>query len=191
MKKLTATLVLALFIAGMVNGQAFKKESLVGNLGFGFGWYSYGYSVSSIPAISLSVEKGVWDIEDVGVISLGGIAGIKSAHYNYAFYGYSDKWTWNDVIIAARSAIHPVFFDNDKVDLYGGIALGVRLETYKYTLVTNSLTGETTNYTDNSTNALIAIYAGGRYYFTDHFGVFGELGYGLGYLTLGVSYKLK
>jgi hypothetical protein len=188
MKKFLLAFVLSGLIAGFANGQAFTKESWVGNLGFGFGWYSYGYSVSSFPAISVSLEKGVWDIEDVGVISLGGTAGWKYAKYDWSYLNRTYDWSWTDFIIAARGTIHPRFIDNDKVDLYGGLALGLRFETYKY-YHNFTINKEPEEYTDNNTNPLIAIFVGGRYYFSDHFGVFGELGYGLGYLTLGVSYK--
>jgi hypothetical protein len=188
MKKILLVWLLAGLFTSLTNGQNFTKENWVANLGFGFGWYSYGYSVSSIPAISLSVEKGVWDIEDFGVISLGGTAGWKYAKYDWSYLNYSYDWTWTDFIVAARGAIHPDFIENEKADLYGGLALGLRFETYKY--YSGSPSGDPLKYTDNSTNPLIAIFVGGRYYFSDHFGVFGELGYGLGYLTIGASYKL-
>jgi hypothetical protein len=33
-------------------------------------------------------------------------------------------------------------------------------------------------------------YAGGRYNFSEKFALYGEVGYGVSYLTLGISYKL-
>ncbi|MCF8369501.1 MAG: hypothetical protein K9G76_10700 [Bacteroidales bacterium] len=188
MKKIFLALFIACLISGLTHAQTFTKESLVANLGLGLGWYSYGYSVSSLPSISLSVEKGAWDIEDVGIISLGGIVGWKYAKYDWSYLNYSYDWTWADFIVAARGAIHPKFLSNEKADLYGGLALGLRFETYKY--YSGTLNGEPLKYTDNNTNPLIALYIGGRYYFSDHFGLFGEIGYGLGYLNIGASYKI-
>ena len=34
-----------------------------------------------------------------------------------------------------------------------------------------------------------SIHVGGRYYFTDNFGAFAEVGYGIAYANLGVSLK--
>jgi hypothetical protein len=188
MKKLISLFIFTALFTGVVQSQAFTKDSFIANLGIGFGWYGYGYSVSSFPAISLSAEKGVWDIEDVGVISLGGIVGYKFSKYDWSYANYSYDWKWTDFVVAARSAIHPVLIDNDKVDFYGSLALGVRFEKYKYYAPT--FMGEPQNYTDNDVNVLIAVYAGCRYYFSDHFAAFGEFGYGLGYFNLGVTYKL-
>ena len=188
MKKTISLIIIAFCISGIANAQAFTKESFAANLGFGFGWYSYGYSVSSFPAITFSAEKGVWDVEDVGVISLGGTVGWKAAKYDWPFLNDKYEYKWTDFIVAARGTLHPQLIDNDKVDLYGGVALGVRFETYKYYLP--NYNSEATEYTDNNANPLLGIYVGGRYYFSDHFGVFAELGYGLGYLTIGASYKI-
>ncbi|MBN2174428.1 MAG: hypothetical protein JW731_09860 [Bacteroidales bacterium] len=188
MKKNIAVAFIAVMLSSLIYAQAFKKETFAANLGLGFGWYSYGYNVSSFPAITLSAEKGVWDIEDVGVISLGGTVGWKSAKYDWSYSNYNYEWSWSDFIVAARGTLHPRLIENEKVDLYAGLALGLRFETYKY--YSPNFNAEPTQYTDNNTNPLIGVYAGCRYFFSDNFGVFGELGYGLGYLTIGASFKL-
>lgn len=181
MKKLTrlSVLVIALAIASQstVKAQAFKNGDMVGNLGVGFGWYGYGFGATSLPAFSLSLEKGITDIANVGPLSIGGIVGFKHA-------SFQTDYTWNDIIIAARGAIHYDLFKNEKVDTYGGVALGLRFQTYSHPDF--GFGSGKTNYT----NGLFALYIGGRYYFTDKLAAFGELGYGLGYLTLGLSFKL-
>ena len=187
MNKFTTLTVLAVLMAGLIHAQAFKKETFAANLGLGFGWYSYGYSVSSFPAVILSAEQGVWDVDKVGVISLGGIIEWKKSKYDWSYQNYSYDWSWTDFVIAARGTLHPVLVENEKVDLYAGMALGVRLQSYKYFYA--NIYGEPLEDKDNSVNGLIAIYAGCRYYWSDHFAVFGELGYGLGYFTVGVTYR--
>ena len=168
-----------------VKAQAFKNGDMVGNLGFGFGWYGYGYGTTSLPAISLSVEKGIRDLENIGPLSIGGIVGFKHASYAYAT---SYDWSWNDIILAARGAIHYDLFKEEKVDTYGGVALGVRIQSFTDYIYNGSqyIKGST-----STTHALFALYLGGRYYFTDKLAGFGELGYGLGYLTIGLSYKFN
>jgi hypothetical protein len=165
-----------------LKAQAFKNGDMVGNLGVGFGWYGYGYGATSLPAFSLSLEKGIKDLENIGPLSIGGIIGFKHASYAYSSsYNYS----WNDIIVAARGAIHYDLFKNPKIDTYGGVALGVRIQSYSYYDVNNSKLSTST------THGLFALYLGGRYFFSDKLAGFGELGYGLGYLTLGLSYKFN
>lgn len=159
-----------------LKAQAFQNGDMVGNLGVGFGWYGYGYGASSLPAFSLSLEKGIKDIENIGPLSIGGILGFKHA-------SYQNDFVWNDIIIAARGAIHYDLFKNEKVDTYGGVALGLRMQSYSYPDF--GIGSGKTNYT----HGLFALYVGGRYYFSENLAGFGELGYGLGYLTLGLSYK--
>lgn len=189
MKKLIRLSILVIAMAFLVsqstlNAQAFKSGDMVGNLGVGFGWYGYGYGTTSLPAFSLSLEKGIKDIENVGPLTIGGIVGFK--HARYAWLTNYD-WTWNDIIIAARGAIHYDLFKNEKLDTYGGVALGLRIESFTdYAYNGNNYVKGTSS----TTHGLFALYIGGRYYFSDKLAAFGELGYGLGYLTLGLSFKL-
>ena len=189
MKKRSQLLVLVMVLAVLAiepsaKAQAFNKGDMVGNLGLGFGWYSYGYGVNSFPAVSLSLEKGFLEIPNVGPISIGGIVGFKHASYNWqSSYDYG----WNDIIIAARGSLHYDLFKNPKIDTYAGVAIGVRLESYSYYTWDGGTNYEKAH--DNYTHGLYALYVGGRYFFTKNLAAFGELGYGLGYLTLGLSYK--
>lgn len=176
MKKTLATIIAIFFLSiAAMNAQPFQKGDMVGNAGISLGWYSYGFAASSFPAISLSLEKGITEIENVGPISVGGIVGFKHASYSYGW-----DYSWNDIVLAARGALHYDLFKVEKLDTYGGVALGVRLQTQKV---------GSAKY--NYTNGLYGLYVGGRYYFSDKFAGFGELGYGLGYLTLGISYKFN
>ncbi len=185
MKKISLFLLIVGFSLTQLKAQAFQTGDMVGNLGVGFGWYGYGYGATSLPAFSLSLEKGIKDIENIGPLSIGGIVGFKHASYAWQT---SYNWSWNDIIIAARGAIHYDLFKVDKLDTYGGVALGVRLQSYSYYTYNANL--DYVKAHDNYTHGLFALYVGGRYYFTDKLAAFGELGYGLGYLTLGLSFKL-
>ena len=193
MKKLFKKSVLIIAIAIIaanttVNAQAFKNGDMIGNLGVGFGWYGYGYGTTSLPAFSLSLEKGIMDLENIGPLSIGGIVGFK--HATYAWNSSYD-WSWNDIIIAARAAIHYDLFKVSKLDTYGGVALGVRSESESYYTYALVYPYEVRKATSSFTHGLFSLYVGGRYYFSDKLAGFGELGYGLGYLTLGLSYKFN
>jgi hypothetical protein len=192
MKKLSRLSVLVIALAiivsqSTVKAQAFKNGDMVGNLGVGFGWYGYGYGTTSLPAFSLSIEKGIKDLENIGPLSIGGIVGFK--HASYAWNSAYSDYGWNDIIIAARGAIHYDLFKVSKLDTYGGVALGLRLESYSHYIPNSSFQYEKAH--TNYTHGLFALYIGGRYYFSDKLAGFGELGYGLGYLTLGLSYKFN
>lgn len=188
MKKIMRLIVLVVAVTiiisaqSTVKAQAFQNGDMVANLGAGFGWYGYGYGATSLPALSLSIEKGIKDLENIGPLSIGGIVGFKHASYAYSsVYDYS----WNDFIVAARGAIHYDLLKNEKVDTYGGVAIGLRAQSYNYYDFFNS----NEKRTSTTIHALFAFYLGGRYYLTDNLAAFGELGYGLGYLTIGISYK--
>ena len=125
------TLILSVVLAGsftFAKAQNFQNGDMVGNLGLSFGWYGYGYGVTSFPAISLSLEKGIKEF-DFGNLGIGGIVGYKHAKYDFS---YGDNWSWTDIIIAARGAIHADVFHVDNLDTYAGLAVGVRIETEKY-----------------------------------------------------------
>lgn len=184
---LIAALALITSTQSTVSAQAFKTGDMVANVGAGFGWYGYGYGATSLPALSLSIEKGIKDIDKLGPLSIGGIIGFKHASYAWSTaYDYS----WNDFIVAARGALHYDLFKNEKVDTYGGVAVGLRMQSYSYyTWVPPYGVNDYEKVSTTTAHPLVALYVGGRYFFTNNLAVFGELGYGLGYLTLGVSYK--
>lgn len=186
MKKFLLSVILTVFTLSQIAAQgAFKTGDLVANLGVGFGWYSYAFGATSLPAFSLSLEKGLKEVQNIGPLSIGGIVGYKHASYAYSsIYDYG----WNDIIIAARGALHYDLFKSSKVDTYGGVALGVRLQNYSYFIYNLNGVGEKAH--TNYTHGLFALYLGGRYFFSEKVAAFGELGYGLGYLTLGLSFKI-
>lgn len=162
-------------------GNEFGVGSMAANLGVGLG-IGYGYGVlggvSSTPALNLSVERGIIDNVGPGVISVGGLVGFKRTSWNYSGY----RSSWNNFFVAARGAYHYNFLENPKVDTYAGLSVGVRVESF------------TTNYDllrDNYNYGRVAItsgiFVGGRYMFTDNLGAFGELGYDMSYLKLGLT----
>jgi hypothetical protein len=161
------------------SGNEFGKGSTAANLGVGFG-LGYGYGifsgVRSTPALSLSVERGIIDDIGPGVISVGGLVGYKS----YSWKSGSYKSSWKNFIVSARGAYHYNILDNPKVDTYAGLSLGVRVESYSsnYYDYDNSYGGATLT---------SGIFIGGRYMLTDNIGAFGELGYDMSYLKLGLT----
>jgi hypothetical protein len=187
MKKFLLLLIVVVFSLTQLRAQTFKTGDMAGILGVGLGWYKYDHKSTASPAFSLSIEKGIKDLENNAVLSIGGIVGFK--HATYAWHP-DYTWTFNDIIIAARGAIHYDIFKESKIDTYGGMALGLRIRSETiYYYDTDEPYGIIKS-TPTHYNPLFALYVGGLYYFDDKLAAFGELGYGLGYLTIGLRYTL-
>ena len=150
------------------------------NLGVGLG-LGYGYSLGglrSTPAMSASFEYGIADNVGPGTIGVGGLVGYKS--YGWKSGGY--KGTWSNIIVSARGTYHYNVFEDPKLDTYAGISLGIRHERY------SDNAGTDIYYSKTSASYLTSgIFVGGRYYFSDKLGAFGEVGYDMSYLKLGLT----
>lgn len=88
MKKTIFTL-MAVIIALTAQAQQFQIGTTTLNAGIGLGTALGGLGKAR-PAISLSVDHGLWDIGGPGVISLGGYIG--NTGYKYTDLGYTAKW---------------------------------------------------------------------------------------------------
>jgi hypothetical protein len=180
-------LVVSIVMAAVcVNGQSFKNGDLVINAGLGVG-YTYGlwgYDVNSWPTLHVSAEKGIMDFENMGVIAIGGFLSYK----HFSVNGYSEELSWSDTYVGGRGIFHYTDLGVDKLDVYGGIGLGLRFYTQPTWVYTS-----TYNYRwdkETHTSAFLGLFLGGRYYLTDKVGVFGEVGYDAAWLKAGVSFKL-
>ncbi len=153
------------------SGYAFDQGDHLLNLGVGLG-YS-GYYSSAFP-IGASYEYGI-----TSDISVGAQLDIASASYysSYYYYNYARNRYWA-TYVGVRGSYHfnrILSLDNDKIDLYAGIGVGYR--SYS-------------NYYDYYRPVFANGFVGGKFYFSDSFGAFVELGYtGLSYSKIGLSIK--
>ena len=184
MKKLILLFVVIAFSLTQVFSQesTAKKGDKILNLGIGFGsgLYTGTYYKTSVPPISASFEVVNWDgIGDKGSIGIGGFLGYSSHKWEYSGWGYK----YSDILIAGRGVFHwPLV---NKLDTYGGLTLGWDIATSSE--YGNAIPGY--DYNATTGGLLYAVFAGARYYFSDSFGVMGELGVGIVYLNLGVAFK--
>ncbi len=162
-----------------------QKENVVGlGIGFGGNLYSGSGYTSRIPAISLYYERGVvdhlWD--DKSSIGVGGLLGYTSAKWKTSAYGADYGWKYSSYIIGARGALHYTFVD--KLDTYTGLMLG-------YNIVSTKEIGNHSGLNLGATGSEFtwSWFVGARYYFTDSFAAFAELGYGIAVFNIGVSLK--
>lgn len=159
--------------------QQFQKGTTVVNAGIGLGTALGGLGKAR-PAISLSLDRGVWPVGGPGVISLGGYLG--NTGYKYSSGGYTAKW--NYFIVGARGAYHYNGFSSvPKLDLYGGAMLG-------YNIVNYSSDGNDVDISNSYGSGIgFSGFLGARWFFTERIGTYAELGYGVSVLNAGLAIK--
>lgn len=167
-----------------VFGQNFKAGDTHLSAGIGlFPTFYSGYT-TVIPPVSLSFEKGI-EVSDIP-IGVGGYLGFSTSKSSTYFGDY--YWSYTYIIAAARGAYHFELVKDDKLDTYVGLMLGYRFghatfhdPTGNYGYVTNSgvLGG-----------AAYSFYGGARYRIANNMNVFGEVGWGVSLLTLGLDFKI-
>lgn len=184
-------LFLLILCTTQLSAQTFREGSNVLSAGIGLGGaFGLGAVSSQTPGISVNFEHGQWEVDGPGAVSIGGYLGFKS-YSNHGTWGsgyyYDQKWSYT--IIGIRSAYHYNGLKEEKLDVYGGLMLAYGLLNYSYddNFPGNSLYDSRTYHNRPS----LTLYLGSRYYFADNLAVFGELGYGVSNLTLGLSYNLK
>lgn len=166
--------VVLVFSATFASGQArYDKGDFLVNAGVGLGYYYAG----GVPLLL----SGEWAVNDV--FTVGPYFGYTSYSYNW---GWGGKWKYTFIDIGVRGSYHfSELFEitNDKVDIYGGAFLGFLLSSYSG----DAFSG----YSDPYGGGLrLGIHAGARYFFSEKVAGFGELGYGLAPLSLGLTFKL-
>jgi hypothetical protein len=172
MKKFAVLFVIALFGLGISTATAqYEKGQIDLNIGAGLG-ASFGTGTGSLPPLSLSLDFGINDN-----ISLGAYAG----YYGTTFASIGSDWTYTYILLGARGAYHHQFVES--LDTYAGALLGYNMASVDYG-------GAAPAITPNIGGIIYAGFVGARYHFGNSFGLFGEVGYGISYLTLGVTLKL-
>ena len=188
----------------------FDENTHLINLGVGFGGGSHykgvrggAYTYRISPAISVNYEQAWKPKLGPGYLGIGAYIGYQRATYKYN-YGYSNYYyngnfyngtgyyyqhSWNYYMIAARSAYHWDKLNSEKAEVYGGVLIGMRIQTYSYT--TNDVSPYRGNYAlnENRVSPAYSVFAGARWFFVPNVALFAEAGFGISYITGGVSFK--
>jgi len=178
MKKVLFVLLALVVVSSTTSfAQGFKNGSKTLNAGIGFGFAGIEGS-STLPPISVGYQVGITD-----KISVGGIACYAGSSYKTSFGTSEYEWTYSYIVLGARGEYH--FMEpSDKLDLYAGLTLG-----YNIVSVT-APSGTFSGYTAAGSAFFVGGHLGARYAVSNSWGGFGELGYGIGYLTVGAYFKL-
>lgn len=144
-------------------GYAFQESDLVLNAGIGLGT-TFTFAGSLGLPFGAGLEYGITD-----AIGVGGFAGYASGGgLSVLYIGAKGSYHFNELLE----------LDNDMLDLYAGLSIYYR------------------NFSVSGINFGIGsgiqpgFHLGGRYYFSETFGAYAELGNSFGWLTAGVVFKL-
>jgi hypothetical protein len=184
MRKLMLMMAIIL-VTGMAGfTQKFDKGSHGINAGIGLGPGYYGSGYGFAVGVNGSYEYGIVSIpmgsKLTGVVGVGGLAGASFTTLNE----FGGDYRYTNWTLVARGTYHFVFMD--KFDPYAGIVLGYMGTSWKWK-GDATIPDESGNYGDFRGG----FFVGARYYFSDSFGVYGELGYLLNFLNLGVTFKIN
>ena len=151
-------------------------------LGLGTTLYSGRYYNTKVPPVSVSFELGVEDdflTEDM-TLGVGGYVGYASSEYKWRHANWG--WNYTYIVVGGRGALHYPIVEN--IDTYAGVMMGLNI-------VLSSEFGDGAGDISASGSGLIyGLYGGARYYFSEDIAFMAELGYGIAYLTIGISLKL-
>jgi len=185
MKKLLSNIALSIAVIALFGLDATAQRSKVNGpayvqVGIGLGGYSSASASSQTPYIMATFQKTILENLGPGNVSVGGAFNYKTLSYNTL----GSKWGLTYFSISGRANYHPHFIKIDKLDTYGGLALG--FESARVKARSSDYEGLGTNVNDLA----LSFHLGARYQVNDKIGTWVELGAGQGVLNFGVSYSL-
>ena len=177
--------------------RSFTENTRIVNIGIGSGGSRYysgvgGAEYGASPAFSLSYEQPWAERLGPGYLGVGAYFGYQNAHYRNNYYtsaNYYYEHNWNYMMIAARAIYHWDVLNTEKAEVYGGAIIGLRIQTYNYSTNNPNANGDE-RLNEGNVYPAFAIIAGARWYFAKKVAVYAELGSGISYLTVGLSFKL-
>ena len=142
-------------------------------------------------AASVTYENCVLDglfQNENGAIGVGGYLGYAHDKVEVSEQGITVGCKYNDIIIGIQSNLHMQFVD--RLDTYAGAMLG-------YEIVNSNNYGRSDDPNFDYSHSIdvegsgmtFSLHLGARYYLTDHLAANIELGYGVAFANIGLSYR--
>ena len=157
-----------------------KSDNVLGvGIGLGGSLYSGSWLISDVkrtPYLFATYERCIIDnlFNDKSSIGVGGQVG-------YSAFTWSGYWKQRHFNVCARGAFHYALVN--KLDTYAGVVMGLDFESWKYE------SNYYENTYDNDVDLVYTLFAGARYYFSNNFAAFAELGYGISLFNIGLAIK--
>lgn len=176
-------LVIGLSIAQNDSFAQYKKGDIILNPGLGLGYWYGGGGYGSGFAAGFSINAEFSCILDE--IAIGPYLAFTRRTYDLG----ADNFNYTFIDIGARGSYHfakLLKVNNDKFDPYAGAFVGFVASSNNY----DDYNGYNYSYGYGS-RLQGGVFAGARYYFSDRFGAFGEVGVGMHPIFVGLTFKLK
>lgn len=177
---------IGMFVAVSAQNTIETEENIL-QIGLGTSPNYYSYNFGFTPTVSLGFQRGITELGP-GTLTLGLIGAFNSRSYT-DYYTAKNRWkrTWTNFLIGPRAEWH-ANFDVDKLDFYVGLTIAMRYESYKREWLDDY---KDDNYKDNFGGAYLVggPHVGLAYYLTNSVGLFGEFGYTINWMTVGVDFK--
>ena len=155
-------------------------------VGLGSPWVFYHDYRTGLPPVVVSLDKGFRDDLGPGVLSIGVMAAATTYREDYYIatwlYDYGQKST--TLIGALRGTYHYQFID--KLDTYGGVHAGLRLESWK----TFGTAPSDVVDVGLKVRPVFNLFAGAKYFISDNLFILGELGLEIAFINFGIGLKL-
>ncbi len=160
---------------------------------FGNGYARYrgvGYRYTAFPTVIMQYEYGVTEKIPQSILGVGPYIAYSSFHSSWKDNNSVDYWDerLRQITIAAKVFYHHKFLVGAKWDVYAAAFAGIHIRTY-------SFTSNDPKYYDIYDRNYASVFPtggaviGGRYYFTNNFGVYAEAGFGASYVSGGLNFK--
>lgn len=173
MRKRILSLLFSVLVLGTLTASAqFEKGDKLLSVGIGAG-------NSSLTASNGSGGFGFNGTYEVGITDFVSV-GAQLDYIGESEFGVK----WRVFTPAARASYHfgKHFIENDKLDIYGGAALGLAFASLDFD--NSIISGDA-----KSTDLHLGLYAGGRYFFKPNMAAFAELGSNAAVLRAGITFK--
>ncbi len=175
---LFATLCIWIVGPNHIEAQEYEEGTMVLNAGLGIG--GYGALGFGSVGFSGSLERGIRETGDFGVIGAGAYVGYRSG--NYSSFGFTSDWKRTTFVVAPRATYHFTVIDIDGLDVYAAVQIDI---------VFGKDTHPSSNISDNTfTDIHPTLVGAARYYFSENLAAFAELGANsLTTITGGISLR--
>ncbi len=131
--------------------------------------------------ISLTYERGIYDINDDMAIGVGATVGYGFDSESTNIGGTGGKWKYSNVLLGVNGNYH--YTGVDKWDFFGGLLLGYDIASAKWDGDYDAPVSATSN------EFVLGLNVGARYYFSESFAATATAGFGISSVSIGVAYK--